>query len=908
MTSIFTGTAGRARILMSGAAAIALIAPAAVFAQDTSTGTSQVDEDIASGNAIVVTATKREQTLQEIPVAVSVTTAETIDREQIRDLKDLQSIVPSLRVNQLQSSSNTNFVIRGFGNGANNAGIEPSVGVFIDGVYRSRTASQIGDLPNVSRIEVLRGPQSTLFGKNASAGVISLVTSAPSFTPEGTAEISYGNYDAVVARGYLSGPVSDNIALSIAAGINRRDGYNTDLGSNSRTNDKDRWFVRGQALYDNGENLTFRLIADYDKISENCCGVVNLQPSSFTQALQLIGGQVNTPAARFDNIVYNNFPSTNDIKNYGVSGQFDFDVNDTISLTSITAYRETEGDFTQDVDFTSADLLQRYNQQKLETFTQEFRVTGDWDRLTALAGLFYFDESVVEDQQVAYGQDFRPFANVLTNSLLGQSLTGAEGLLGTLSGDATQFIGTFFAPGIMESGRFSLDNTALSLFAQADFEIVDGLTLTVGGNYTMDKKTGATAYQTTGVFSNLDLVVLGNRAIVAQGTPGAIAQGVCSQLPGACAGTVATAAEIAAVINGTSPFGAAGAAAYPLIAAGAQAAVQTFANANDTNPAVNSLLQAQALQNFPRFVNIPNSIEDGKTDDNNFSYTARLAYDISPDLNFYASYATGFKASSFALSRDSRPAPGDAAALGAAGLLFNNQTFGSRFAGPEKARVIEFGLKGDWDRFSANLTGFRQDIDGFQSNVFTGTGFFLANAGKQRTYGIEFDSTANPIDQLTISFATTWLDPSYVSFPQSPFGDISGTTPAGIPEWTVILGAQWEQPLPNGDELVLRSTFTHESEAQIVDGLPGFLDDTLADGGQAQAIAAAAPFTRQVDELSASISYIFVDFGLDLSIWGRNLTNDRYLLSLFDSPAQPGSVSGYPNQPRTFGATAKYRF
>ena len=906
MTFRNSGLCGLTRTFLCGVAAAAFAMPVAVQAQ--ADDASSVEDDIASGNAIIITATKREATLQEVPVAVSVTTGETIQREEIRDLKDLQTVVPSLRVTQLQSSANTNFIIRGFGNGANNAGIEPSVGVFIDGVYRSRSSSQISDLPNVSRIEVLRGPQSTLFGKNASAGIISIVTSEPSFTPEATAEVSYGNYDAIVLRGYLSGPLSENIAASIAAGYSGREGYNEDPASSSTTNQRDRWFVRGQMLFDNGDNFSARIIADYDSIDENCCGVVNLQPSSFTQAIQAVGGEVNMPSAAFDNVVYNNFPSTNDVENYGVSAQLDYDMSDAVTLTSITAYRETKGDFGQDVDFTSGDLLQRFNQQKLETFTQEFRVSADFDRISALAGLFFFDESVREDQQVNYGQDFRPFANVLTNSLLGQSLTQAEGTLGALNGDPTQYIGTFFTPGPVESGFFTLDNQALSLFAQVDFEITDGLTLTLGGNYTMDDKTGTTNYQSTGMFSNLDLVVLGNRAIVAQGTPGAIAVGVCLQLPGVCAGPAATPAEQAAVIDGTSIYGAQGAAAYPLIAAGAQAQVQAFADANDTNPNVNSLLIAQALQNFPRFVNIPNSVESGKTSDNDFSYTVRLAYDINPDLNVYASYATGFKASSFALSRDSRPAPGDAAALANAGLLFNNQTFGSRFAGPEESEVIEIGLKGNWGDYSANLTAFRQDIDGFQSNVFTGTGFFLANAGKQRTYGVELEGMANPVDPLTLNFAVTWLDPSYVSFPLSPFGNISGTTPAGIPEWTVVVGGQWEQPLGNGDTVLLRSTYAFESNTQIVDGLPGFLDPTLPDGGQAQAIAAAAPFTRQVDELSASITYVFEDSGAEFSVWGRNLLNDRYLLSLFDSPAQPGSISGYPNQPRTWGATARFRF
>ena len=128
-------------LLLCGAAAILPIMPASAGAQDAGGAQAPAEEEF-SGNEIVVTATKREQTLQDVPVAVSVTTATTIERAQIRDIGDLASVVPSLRVGQRQNSSNTNFFIRGFGNGANNAGIEPSVGVFIDGVYRSRSAAQ----------------------------------------------------------------------------------------------------------------------------------------------------------------------------------------------------------------------------------------------------------------------------------------------------------------------------------------------------------------------------------------------------------------------------------------------------------------------------------------------------------------------------------------------------------------------------------------------------------------------------------------------------------------------------------------------------------------------------------------------------------------------------------------------
>ncbi|MFA9200633.1 MAG: TonB-dependent receptor [Cypionkella sp.] len=227
MIKISAGFAGKARYaLLAGAAA--LVFPGIAQAQDTDaqaavdSDSDNVDDasDSATGNEIIVTATKREQTLQETPVAVSVTTAETIERAQIRDVADLASVVPSLRVSQSQSQFATTYSIRGFGTSGNNIGLEPSVAMFVDGVYRSRAIAQISDLPDIQRVEVLRGPQSTLFGKNASAGVISIVTKQPSFDFGGMVEASYGNYDATVVKGYLTGPIGDTIAASLAAGLN----------------------------------------------------------------------------------------------------------------------------------------------------------------------------------------------------------------------------------------------------------------------------------------------------------------------------------------------------------------------------------------------------------------------------------------------------------------------------------------------------------------------------------------------------------------------------------------------------------------------------------------------------------------------------------------------------------------
>ena len=546
--------------LFAGAALIALAQPASALAQ-------QVDDDVPveemaqpaadlpeevqtseEGNAIVVTATKREQTLQDVPVAVSVTTAETIEHAEIRDLKDLQSLVPALRVTQLQSSANTSFIIRGFGagnfEGADNPGIEPSVGVFIDGVYRSRTAAQIGDLPDVQRIEVLRGPQSTLFGKNASAGVISIVTREPKFKFGGAAEVSYGNYNAIVAKGYVTGGITDTIAASLAAGINKRDGFVQDLGYNGEANTRDRWFVRGQILFEPSSEFRLRLIGDYNRIDETCCAVVNLRRSAATGAINLLGGRVNDAATPFADVVWSNFPSSDEIENYGVSGQFDYQFGP-FTITAITAYRESHALTNQDSDFTSADLIgSNQGDVDIETFTQELRLTGSlMDRFNLMLGAYYFDENVRYRNSLTFGNQLRAYADLLS--------AGNIALFERFGAGAP--VGTFFRPGQGIFDDFTLDNKAYSLFGNVDAEIVSGVTLTLGANYTHDSKDASSNVVSTDTFSAITL---------------------------------------------SGPF-----------------------------------VGLRPLQFLPQFRNFPTAVESGRTRDKDWSWTARLAFDVTDSVN-----------------------------------------------------------------------------------------------------------------------------------------------------------------------------------------------------------------------------------------------------------------------------------
>ena len=762
---------------------------------------------------VLVVATKREQTLQEIPIAVSVVSAESIERSQVLDIKDLQSLVPSLRVTQLQSSAQTNFIIRGFGNGANNAGIEPSVGVFLDGIYRSRVGSALADLPKLERVEVLRGPQSTLFGKNASAGVINVVTAKPDLSGySGSVGLTLGNYDQRIVRADVTGPITDNVAFSLFGSINQRDGYYSNLELGTSLNELDRWTLRGQLLWNPSDRMELRFIADAESVTELCCGVANLVDGPTGDVIRLLGGSL-VPEDSFAYEGYYDFDSDTDNQTRGVSLQLDYDF-DAFTVTSITAFRQLDQLQLGDVDYTSARLVDpaqgNLSDTQIDTFTQELRITSAGDgKLAWMAGAFYFSEDVDVAGSFGYGDQFRNYADTIA----GGFVTVAEGVYGALDPSITP--ATFFAEstGFIQEDR-TLDDETISLFAQVDYDLTDVLTATLGLNYTESDKEATATFINNDVFSAIDFT--------------------------------------------RTPF-------EPL----------------------------KPFQFLPPFVNFPNEVEDGKTNDDDITYTVRLSWDATPNLATYAGVSTGFKASSWNLSRDSRPLASDIPALEDAGLTVPNLTAGTRFAGPEESIVYEVGLKASYDSFRFNLAIFTQDIDGFQSNVFSGTGFNLANAGKQSVDGAEFDMEWIPIERLVLTFSATYLDPLYDEF-EGALGvdgptDLSGETPAGIPELSTITTASYSFQLGGSISGYARIEHVFEDEVQVVDNVP------------------ASIASREVNTINASIGLTF-DRGWVLNLWGRNLNNDEYLQSAFPSVAQEGSFSGYPNTPRTYGVTATYNF
>jgi iron complex outermembrane recepter protein len=852
--------------LLAGCSLVAVATPA--MAQTTEAtppaqaGGQTDDGGSVSNEDIIVTASKREQTLQEVPISVSVTPAETIERAQIRDVIDLQTVVPSLRVSQQQSSGATNFIIRGFGNGANNAGIEPSVGVFIDGVYRSRSAAAIGDLPNVKRIEVLRGPQSTLFGKNASAGIISVVTQEPQFEFGGNVEASYGNYNAVILRGVVTGPISDSLAVSIGGNYNRRDGYARYVNLDQDVNDRNRYGVRGQLLFRGSGSLRIRLIGDWDRIDEVCCTVANLFDGPTGNAVRALGGQVNSNQ-RFSYDSFANFPSTNEIENYGGSGQIDFDLTDNVGFTSISAYRAVRTNTNQDSDFTSADLIgNNQGRTNIDTYTQEIRLASNFDGpVNFLLGGFFFKEDIEQNTQLLFGRDFRNYANALS----GGAYSSLEPTLRALGGlPAATPTTRFGAEGIGRAENFNYSNEAYSIFGQLDLEPFDGLTLTAGFNYTWDRKRVSSNNTSTDAFSNLDFVQIAANAGIPGQIPlptGTIFPRTTPCTPGAPTGTC-------------NPF-----------------------------------LGLRPLQFLPQFLNFPNAVESGRTRDEDLAYTLRANYEFNDNLNVYVTHATGFKASSFNLSVDSRPFPTDfipgspaqvpppaASPIRSAGLAVNNLTTGTRFAGPENATLWEAGAKVSLPGFNLNTAVFKQILKGFQNNIFQGTGFVLGNAEQQSTFGVEADAVLSPSDDLNFTLSYTYLDPKFDRFTGgSAFNpatntvvptNLTGQRPTGISTHNLSVGSNYTLETGDGGQFEFHVDYALQSAFQVAQGLP---------------------FKASPESLNASIGYQFAN-GLEVLVFGRNITQPRFNAIIFPGVAQAGTLSAYPSPPRFYGVTGRFKF
>ncbi len=548
----------------------------------------------ASVQEIVVTAQKRTENLQDVPLTVNVAGAQLLQDANVRDIKDLQVLVPGLTVVSAQNELVTQARIRGVGTVGSNVGLESSVGIQVDGVYRPRNGVSFGDIGELSQVEVLKGPQGTLFGKNTDAGLINIVTAGPSYRYGANAEFTAGNYGEVGGSAAITGPIiADKLAGSLFFAQRSRDGFydvSTGAGPRQQTTDQDENFytIRGQLAADPAPGLHARLIADYTRRDENCCAGVQYIDGPLTPLLNGLGvpgGGVLSPADPFSRHSFANRSTEQNVRDRGVSLQVDYAVPglDGAKVTSITAYRDYTFTNGEDSDFTAADLLYRPDNGESGTsfrqFSQELRLGGVYGPLDYDVGGFYANELLNSRVSELFGQDFPGY--------LGYLISGGVPALQAL----LQPLANFDSNGLGQHDNYDQKDRTFSFFTQETYHVTQKLELTGGVRFTQDHKDLQASYANTDG---------GDSCLASLGLFGAVGGGQTA--PG----------------QGLAPL------------------VSTLCN-----PLFNPLFDGVANR-------------QSRTE-NEVTGTAKAGYHFTPDYFGYASYSRGYKAGGYNLDRIAYP-------------------------------------------------------------------------------------------------------------------------------------------------------------------------------------------------------------------------------------------------------------
>lgn len=460
--------------------------------------------DATGAGDIIVTATKRAERLSDVPIAVSAVSGDALQQTGASDIRQLNQLAPSLFVSSTSSEhGGASARIRGIGTVGDNVGLEASVAVFVDGVYRPRSGAGLTELGEVERIEVLRGPQGTLFGRNASAGLINVVTAKPRFEAGGNAELTLGNYDLVRLSAGVTGPViEDRLAARLDGVLMKRDGFVTDVISGRGLNDRDRTMLRGQLLYTPGNGMELRLSGDFARRDEECCAATHLP---FSQAITLPGGRVEVVpgnlvvplleslgAVLSDDSFARRTSITpgqgyrSKVTDWGLSGELTWPLG-VADLTAITAYRDWKVSSSQDNDYNNLDLFWRSNQvRNFRTFSQEVRLTGEAldGRLDWLVGGYFAHERLRFQDNLRFGADMMDYADALVR-LSVPAFPGYAALAAALGRPGVTLNGRG-----LDEDRYWQDSRNFAIFTHNVIDIVpDRLSLTLGARYTKERKT-----------------------------------------------------------------------------------------------------------------------------------------------------------------------------------------------------------------------------------------------------------------------------------------------------------------------------------------------------------------------------------------------------------------------------------
>lgn len=828
--------------------------------------------DAAEGEEIIVTATLRESSVQDIPIAVTAIAPATLERQGVSDVKLLTTITPSF---VYQSSSTetagVGIRIRGVGTTGNNPGLESSVGIFIDGVYQSRPSVAFGELVDIERLEVLRGPQGTLFGRNTSAGALNIITKKPSLTKFAAfANATYGNYDLYNVQAGVSGPVAENVGVSLSGSWRQRDGV-AKSATGATSNDKNRWLLRGQLYFEPSKDLSIRILADYSKIDEKCCdGVIIQETSLATPARAAINGLPNTGVTYFgpsalQNLQTNSYQFYNGADQWGVSGELNYDFGGA-KLTYIGSYRDFDSFQTSETGLTSFRMFtqglggqsqtpgQPEMGDRIKTVTQEVRLQGKAldGKLDWLIGGFYSNEKITSVQTSTIGADYQRGAAAFGIP----SGFGAPPLLPP----NPLFVFTAFgnsgvpvsAAGANAANQFTQDGTSYSIFTHNVFSLTDKLSLTLGARYVDERKEGG--------FHQL------------QGTNGACA------------------AAARAVLNGLLP-----------------------------NPALAPVVLGNCLP-IATPVNLPGPGGVGLASaylplareysavfkDDALTYTAQLAYKPSQETLVYGSFSHGFKSGGINLDAS-------------AGGLLNSTAVLTTGAAPqyadprvrsEKVDAYEFGFKTTLGRINANVALFHMDMSDFQLLEFDGVRFTTFNVPKVKSTGVEVEVFGKLSDHVSMNLAGTYLNTRFPSdcatgAPAAQLATVSvfcGRKVNRAPSFSSVAGLTYDGPLGGSNWGLLANVNLQYSDSYRAAQRP--VDSN------------GAPIATDIQEnffkVNARIGFTTPDKRFTFEVWGLNLTNEITKVLTGNVPgrgvAGDRARAAFFEDPRTYGVTVRTRF
>ncbi len=830
-----------------------LLAGAALGQEDTTEQEPEVADDFLE--EITVTATKREESIQEVPLAVTAISPLQIERAGVQDIRDLPTLAPSFNMNSSQTESQgTTLRIRGVGTTGNNIGLESSVGVFLDGVYLSRPGIALGDQLDVESIEVLRGPQGTLFGRNVSAGALNLRTRAPSLTGlNGFTNLTVGNFNSTNVQAGVGGPLSERVGFRLSGAFRNQDGFlESQTGAESYT--RDRVLLRGQLLWNFSDRGSLRLIGDYSDAEEECCDAVIVQETaaaalgSFAAAgLPANGGVAFSGPSAFDARRSNGQPFVNPFDQTGFSAELNYMLGSNAELTYIGSWRDFSAESIQD-EFVGLDIYSVSPQvangfdsfDDIESWSQELRVAGDTNRVSWLVGAFASNEEILEHGGLGLQGDFTQFVDaMLWNFALAPALPAAPLLAnvplatGGTFGDvlaadnqALAFAGGVPAGGAFANNIYRQEGDSWSVFTHNTFRLTDDFSLVAGLRYVDETKDGS--FVQPNASNPACFSVLANAAALNAGAAGT--------------GLEAVAATIG---NLNAAF-----TCFP------------FATPADTGIGI-----------------LPSSFDDTFEDDE-LVYTAKALYSFSDNINAYASFTHGFKSGGFNLD--------STAAIGGADPRFDS----------EKIDALEIGIKTELAnrRVRLNATVFDYDIEDFQVLEFTGIQFVTFNVPNAQSRGAELELSALLGRYLNVNFGYTYADSEY---PDDCAGDLT------IANVTSLCGAQ----LTNAPENVV-------SLAADWDGTIGerFIYFFAASGRweDDRRTSTQPGLDLDIQEANTKVNFRAGLGGYNgkwmAEIWSNNLTDEQTKNVTFNTPLRIGSRGSFIEAPRTYGATLRLNF